>query len=299
MTRPEGRNLRNGLLFVAPWLVGMAVFLAYPIGASFYYSFCEYSVLEDPSYIGSINYVDLATDEVFWKSLGNTLYYVSLALPLGLVVSLGLAILLNTGVSGLSFFRTIFFLPSLVPMVALAILWMLLFNGEHGVINHVLDPIWGAVGAGDPPSWLQDTAWSKPALVIISLWGVGHAMVIYLAGLQDVPTELYEAAELDGAGWWHKTRHVTIPLISPIILFNLVMGLIGGLQFFAVPYVMSPTGAPARSTYFLAMYLYDNAFVYLRMGYACAMAWILFVVILVLTLLALKISQRRVYYEGA
>jgi multiple sugar transport system permease protein len=220
-------------------------------------------------------------------------------LPLGLVVSLGLAILLNTGVPGLSLFRTIFFLPSLVPTVALAILWMLLFNGEHGVINFVLRPVFQALHLGEPPNWLGDTAWSKPALVIISLWGVGHAMVVYLAGLQDVPTELYEAAELDGAGWWHKVRHVTIPLISPVILFNLIMGIIGSLQFFAVPYVMSPEGAPARSTYFLAMYLYDNAFVYLRMGYACAMAWILFVLILVLTLVALKVSQRRVYYGGA
>jgi len=299
MTRAERRNLRNGLLFVAPWLVGMAVFLGYPIISSLCYSFCEYSVLQKPHFIGGLNYADLAGDEVFWKSLGNTLYYASLALPLGLVVSLGLAILLNTGVPGLSLFRTIFFLPSLVPTVALAILWMLLFNGEHGVINFVLRPVFQALHLGEPPNWLGDTAWSKPALVIISLWGVGHAMVVYLAGLQDVPTELYEAAELDGAGWWHKVRHVTIPLISPVILFNLIMGIIGSLQFFAVPYVMSPEGAPARSTYFLAMYLYDNAFVYLRMGYACAMAWILFVLILVLTLVALKVSQRRVYYGGA
>ncbi len=314
MTTVERRNLRNGLIFVAPWLVGLGAFMLYPILASLYYSFCDYSVLEEACWIGPLNYTDLATDEVFWKSLGNTLYYAAFALPLGLIVSLGLALLLNTGVRGLAGFRTVFFLPSLVPMVALAILWMWIFNGEHGILNYLLRPIvrWlhhapglsllaptlDAIGLNEAPNWLSDPRWSKPALIFMSAWGVGHAMVIYLAGLQDVPAELYEAADLDGAGWWQKLRHVTLPMLSPVILFNLIMGIIGSLQFFAVPYVMSPVGAPARSTYFLTMYLYDNAFLYLKMGYACAMAWILFVVIFVLTMVALKLTEKRVYYGG-
>jgi len=293
MTKTERTNLRRGLGFISPWLIGLAVFLLYPIGASFYYSFCEYSVLQPAQWIGLANYRDLATDEVFGKSLLNTFFYAGLSLPLGLVVALALALLLNSGVRGMTIYRTIFFLPSLVPMVALAVLWMWIFNGEYGVLNYVLS--WVGIKG---PGWLNDPAWSKPALVLISLWGVGHAMVIYLAGLQDVPTHLYEAADLDGANWWHKIRHVTIPMVSPVILFNLIMGIIGTFQFFAVPYVMSPQGAPARSTYFFAMDLYDNAFPYLRMGYACAMAWILFVIVLLLTLLALKFAERHVHYEG-
>jgi multiple sugar transport system permease protein len=204
-------------------------------------------------------------------------------------------------------FRTVFFLPALVPMVALAILWLWLLNGENGVLNYFLShlrvtlPDWlGGLQLRAPtPPWLADPNWSKPAMVLMSMWGVGHAIVIYLAALQDVPLELYEAAEIDGASWRHKMRHVTFPMISPVILFNLIMGIIASLQLFAVPYVINPAGSPARSIYFLTMYLFDNAFMYLRMGYACAMAWILFLIILGLTLLALRISAKRVYYGGA
>ncbi|MFQ6132435.1 MAG: carbohydrate ABC transporter permease [Armatimonadota bacterium] len=288
------RDLRNGLLFISPWIIGFGGFLLYPILASLYYSFCEYSVLQPAQWIGPANYAELARDELFWKALYNTLFYAAFALPLGVVVSLALALLLNTGVRGMTVFRTIFFLPALVPMVALAVIWLWILNGDMGVLNHLLS--WFGV---EGPPWLTDPTWAKPALVMMSVWGVGHAVVIYLAGLQDVPVQLYEAADLDGASWWHKMRHVTIPMISPVILFNLIMGIIGSLQFFAVPYVISPNGAPARSIYFLTMYLYDNAFPYLRMGYACAMAWILFLIILALTLLALKVSAKRIYYGGA
>lgn len=293
MTSHERRALRNGLFFVSPWLIGLSVFLLYPILASLYFSLCEYSVLMKPHFIGLGNYIDLFTDAVFWKALGNTLYYAVFALPLGVALSLALAVLLNTGVRGMTVYRTVFFVPSLVPMVALAILWLWIFNGEYGVLNRVL-----ALAGIHGPGWLSDPGWSKPALVLLTLWGVGHAVVIYLAGLQNAPRQLYEAAELDGANWWQKVRHVTLPLISPVILFNTIMGLIGVFQFFAVPYVMSPRGQPARSTYFFAMYLYDNAFSYLRMGYASAMAWIMFVIILALTLLALRVSEKHVHYEG-
>ena len=364
MTAADRRRLKSGFTFVSPWFVGLGLFVLYPILASLYFSFCEYSVLQEPAWIGAGNYADLATDSVFWKSLVNTVVYAAFALPLGLVVSLSLAILLNTGVRGLAVFRTIMFLPALVPMVALAIVWLWIFNGQYGLLNNLLSrhtiywvlylgyagPIggvvafwlydrlsltWGAARAWvagivsaatgvaiiallhpeagvfsfilaerfaalreAPPGWLADPGWSKSALVVMSLWGGGNAMVIYLAGLQDVPTHLYDAAELDGANWLQKIRHVALPAISPVILFNLIMGIIGSLQFFAVPYVISPNGAPDRSIYFLTMYLYDNAFIYLRMGYACAMAWILFVIIFCLTMLALRLSRRFVHYEG-
>jgi len=302
--RASRRGLATGLFFVSPWLVGLGAFLVYPICASLYYSFCEYSVLLPAEFIGTGNYVDLVRDEVFVKALANTVIYAGLSLPLGLIVSLGLALLLNTGVPLMSWFRTIFFLPVLVPMVALAVLWMWIFNGEYGVLNHALKPVLHLIAAvrggpdPTPPGWLSDPSWSKPALVMMSAWCVGNSVVIYLAGLQDVPQHLYEAAELDGAGWFQRIRHVTLPSISPVIQFNFVMGLIGSLQFFAVPYVISPTGSPARSIYFLPMYLYDNAFTYLRMGYASAMAWILFVIIFLLTLLSLKVSERHIHYGG-
>jgi len=279
--------------FISPWLLGLAVFTLYPVAASFYYSLCDYSVLQPARYLGVTNYRALVGDEVFWIGLRNTAVYAAFALPLGLVVSLGLALLLNTGVRGMALYRTFFFLPALVPLVALAVLWLWIFNGEQGVLNYGLS-LFGIRG----PGWLADPAWTKPALVIAGTWSVGQAIVIYLAGLQDVPVHLYEAADLDGANWWSRIRHVTLPMISPVILFNLIMGIIGALQYFTVPYVMTPQGQPARSAYFYIMYLYDNAFVYLKMGYASAMAWILFVIIILLTALALRLTARHVHYEG-
>jgi len=305
-TRASGRRQLTGLAFISPWLIGLGGLMLYPIGASLYYSFCEYSVLQPAQWVGTGNYVDLFTDELFWKALSNTLRFALWSLPLGVVLSFALAVLLNTGVRGMAVWRTFFFLPALVPLVALAVLWLWIFNGEYGILNQALAQldrgIGALVGATHPlfrgPGWLSDPTYALAALVIMSLWGVGNAMVIYLAALQEVPEHLYEAAELDGAGWFQKVRYVAIPSVSPVILFNLIMGIIGSLQYFAVPYVISPEGSPARSIYFLTMYLYDNAFTYLRMGYACAMAWILFVVILVLTLVALRVSRRFVYYEG-
>lgn len=284
---------RSGYLFAMPWFIGFGVFLAYPIVASVYFSFTEYSVLKPPIWVGTQNYEALFADEVFFKTLGNTLIFAALFVPLATVVAFGLALLLNSKVRFMPLYRTVFFVPSLVPVVSLVILWMWLFNGEHGLINLVL----GSVGITGPP-WLTDVAWSKPAIVLMSLWGVGNAMVIYLAGLQGVPLSLYEAADLDGASAWQKTRNVTIPLVSPVILFNVVMGIINSLQVFTQPYVMSEDGAPSRSIYFYSMYLFDNAFKYHKMGYASAMAWIMFLVIFLLTLLALKAAEKRVHYEG-
>ena len=288
--RKEGLS---GLLFASPWLVGFLVFLAYPLLASIYFSFCDYSVLKPPVWVGWENYADLLHDELFWTALKNTLLYAVIALPAGLATSLILAMLLNAKVRGMPVYRTIFFLPSLVPQVSLAVLWLWVLNGEHGVLNVLL----GKVGIHGP-NWLSDPVWSKPAMVVMSVWGVGNAVLIYLAGLQDVPQQLVEAAELDGASGWQKTRHVTIPMISPVILFNGVMGLIGTLQVFAVPYIMFPNGTPARSTYFYTMYLFDNAFKYQKMGYASAMGWIMFLIVLVLTFVSLRLSERHVHYGG-
>lgn len=287
------KNLGVGLLFALPWIFGFGLFLAYPLVASFYYSFTSYSVLRPPQWIGTENYQELLRDEVFFTSLRNTLLYAVGAVPLGTVTAIGLAMLLNTKVKGMALYRTLFFLPSLVPMVALGTLFLWVFNGDYGVLNAALRTL-----GVTPPNWLGEPAWAKWTLIMIAMWGSGQAMIIYLAGLQDVPVSLYEAADLDGAKAWAKIRNVTIPMLSPVILFNVIMGIIGSLQVFAVPYVMFPGGAPARSTYFFAMYLFDNAFQFQRMGYASAMGWVMFFIILALTVLSLKISDRHVHYEG-
>ena len=287
------REALSGYLFASPWLIGISLFLIYPIGAAIYYSFCDFSILKPPMRVGMDNYHDLAADKVFWQAVFNTLLYAVLAVPTGMLTALGMAMLLNTKVRFLPLFRTIFFIPSLVPQASLAMLWLWIFNGEHGILNNLL----GHIGIHGP-NWLGDTAWTKPAMVVMGMWGVGNAMVIYLASLQDVPLSLLEAADLDGASAWKKTKNVTLPMISPIILFNLITGMIGALQVFSVPYIMFPDGTPARSAYFYSMYLFDNAFKFNKMGYACAMAWLMFLGILALTGLALWFSKKRVYYGG-
>lgn len=283
----------TGWLFASPWVIGFSAFLLYPLCASIYYSLCDYSVLRPPIFIGLENYQNLFADGLFWTALKNTALYAILTFPATLVVSIALALLLNTKVKGMALYRTIFFIPSLVPVVSSAVLWMWLFNNEYGLINQIL----GTVGI-EGPNWMGSTFWSKPALVVMAVWGVGNAVVIYLAGLQDVPVQLYEAADLDGAQPWRKTWHITLPMLSPVILFNGIMGIIGTLQVFVQPYVMFPDGAPARSTYMYTMYLYDNAFRFHKMGYASAMGWILFVLIFVLTMLALRFTEKRVHYGG-
>ncbi|RYG26810.1 sugar ABC transporter permease [bacterium] len=283
-----------GLIFASPWFIGFSVFLAYPLLASIYFSFCDYSVLKPPVWIGLDNYQELFKDELFWTALKNTLLYAIIALPAGMATALILAMLLNAKVKGMTVYRTVFFIPSLVPQVSLAVLWLWVLNGEHGVLNAVLGKL-GITG----PNWLSDPTWSKPAMVVMSVWGVGNAVLIYLAGLQDVPQQLVEAAELDGATSWQKTRNVTLPMISPVILFNGIMGIIGTLQVFTVPYIMFPNGTPARSTYFYAMYLFDNAFKYQKMGYASAMGWIMFLIVLLLTLTSLRMSEKHVHYGGS
>ena len=293
MTRGERRNLRIGLAFISPWIFGFLVFTLYPVAASLYYSFCDYDVLTRPVWVGMLNYRDMAVDSVFWKSLRNTFYYTAFSLPIGLIVSLLTAVLLNRAVKGRSVFRTVFFVPSLVPVVAGCMIWLWILNGKLGLLNAALSSV-GLQG----PQWLSDELWTKPAIILMSLWGCGNTVVIYLAALQDVPRSLYESAEIDGAGFWMKFRHITIPLISPVIYFNLIMGIIGSLQVFAQAFVMLGGGGPNRSVLFYAVYLFENAFKYRQMGYASAMAWVLFIVILGLTWLATAASRKHIFYGG-
>lgn len=296
MTRMERRNLRNGLLFITPWILGFLGFELYPLIMSIYYSFTEYNVIQAPAWSGLANYQELFFDDpVFWRSLYNTLYFTLFAVPLALVAGIGIAVLLNQKVPAMSVFRTLFFLPSIVPLVASSVLWLWVLDPDSGLINTALYQFFGIEG----PGWLADANWSKPALILMSLWGIGGAIVIFLAGLADVPATLYEAAEIDGAGPWQKFRNVTLPMLTPTILFNLVMGLIGAFQYFTQVYVMTGgKGTPVDSTMFYALYLYRMSFFYLRMGYASAMAWMLFVVILAATLGVLLSSKRWVYYHG-
>ncbi|MBI2940093.1 MAG: sugar ABC transporter permease [Chloroflexi bacterium] len=283
----------SGLLFAAPGIVGFLAFVAYPIVASLYYSFTSYAIVGRYRWVGLENYVTLLTlDPEFWNVLGNTTYFVALSVPLHIVVALLLALLLNSRVPGISVYRTLFYLPSVVPPVATAMLWLQVYHPTNGILNAILD-VFGIVG----PNWLGDRAWAKPALVVMSVWAGGALMLILLAGLQDVPQDLYDAADVDGAGWWPRFWNVTIPFVSPQLLFGLVTGLIGGFQYFTQVYVMTG-GGPARATAVYAFYLWENAFQFLKMGYASAMAWILLVIVAVCTALVFGTLSRRVYYGG-
>jgi multiple sugar transport system permease protein len=294
MTRGERRNLWIGLAFISPWIVGFLAFTVYPVAASVYYSFCDYDVLTKPIWVGTLNYRDMLTDRVFWQSLGNTFYFAAFALPLGLIISLLAAVLLNQSVRGRPVFRAIFFLPSLIPVVAASMVWLWILNGSFGLLNQALE--WLHIRG---PQWVADPKWTKPSLILMSLWACGNTVVIYLAALQDVPRSLYESAEIDGASAWVKFRHITIPMISPVIYFNLIMGIIGSLQVFAQAYVFfSGGGGPNRSALFYAVYLFQNAFEYRQMGYACAMAWVLFLIILALTWAATRSTRKLIFYAG-
>ena len=292
MTSDERRNLRNGLAFVSPWLVGFTLFTLVPVALSFYYSFCDYALTapDRPAlWVGAANYRELLGDALFWTSLRNTFYYASMALPAALLLSLGLALMLNANIGGQAVYRAVIFLPSLVPATAAAMIWLWMFNGKFGLFNHLLS----LVGL-DGPNWLGDK-WAMPSLAFMSVWGVGNTVVIYLAGLQDVPRELLEAAEIDGASRFGRLIHVTLPVLSPVIFFNLVMAIIGTFSVLTVPYIMTQ-GGPDNATYFYTMYSYDVAFRYLRMGYASALAWVQLIIILCLTAIAFWSARRWVHY---
>lgn len=289
-------SLGRGLSFFSPWGIGLLVFIAYPVVSSIVFSFCDYSVLQVPRFIGISNYLELFQDEVFWVALKNTVVFVLLALPLGLLISFFVALLLDANVRGSGIYRTLVFLPALTPVVASAMVWLWIYNAEYGALNDLLGKV--SFGLLGPVPWLNDPRTALPSIVLMTFWALGHTIVILLASMQDVPTAMYEAAEIDGANLWHKVWHITLPLISPVLYFNAIMGIIGGLQIFTQPFIMTG-GGPARATLTYTMHLYDSAFTYLRMGYASAMAWILFLVILALTVVAVRAGQRRVHYTGA
>lgn len=289
----------QGYLFISPWLAGFLFLTAGPILLSLFMGFTKWSLLSPPQWVGLQNYDHaLFDDPLVYKSLWNTAYYVFFSVPLGVLLSLLLAILLNQNLRGMSLFRGLFFLPSVTNLVAVSILWMWVFNPQFGILNRAL-----AIVGIEGPLWLQSETWSKPALILMSLWGVGGGMIINLAALQGIPPELYEAASLDGARAWHRLRHITLPLISPAIFFNLIMNVIGSFQVFTQAFVMTAAAAPGQeggpnnATLFFVLYLYKRAFQQFKMGYASALAWLLFAIILVFTIVQFRLSRRWVYYE--
>ena len=281
-----------GYLFILPWIIGFLVFILGPVIASFYFSLTEYEVVKSPVWIGLENYRELIHDDLFWQSMKVTTIYVAFSVPLTLILSFMVALLMNQKIYFVGFWRTIYYLPNLVPLVAGTMLWLWLLNPNYGLVNGMLSRF-----GIDGPLWLQSTKWALPSLILMSLWGVGGSTLIYLAGLQGIPTDLYEAVSLDGGGAWAKFVTVTVPQMSPVIFFNLILGIIAGFQVFAQPLIMT-NGGPRYATLFVVLYLYQNAFRNFQMGYASAIAWVLFMVILLLTIVTFRLSTYWVYYEG-
>ncbi|MDH7601654.1 MAG: sugar ABC transporter permease [Armatimonadota bacterium] len=287
------REAFEGYLCIAPWLIGLVFLTLGPVVFSFIMSLHRWDMIKPAQYVGLSNYATIFTDDFrFRQSLKVTAIYAACAVPLGMICSLALAMLLNLNVRGMRIFRSIFYIPAILPGVAVAMVWLTVFRPQGGVLNTLLGYL-----HIPPQPWLTDPRTALPSFIIMSLWGVGGGMIIYLAGLQSVPTQLYEAAEIDGAGSFSKFRNVTLPMISPTILFNLIMGVIGSFQVFTSSFILTQ-GGPGYATLFYVLYLYQKAFKYLQMGYACALAWILFAVILALTLVVLKSSAAWVYYEA-
>ena len=296
-SKTQRRDLVKGLLFILPAVIGFLAFTVYPIFQSLYYSFTDYNVLQSPTWVGLENYKDLFHDRLFIISLRNTAYMVVIGLPIHLVFDFLMALLLNTKIRGLSIYRTIFYLPSITPIVATAVLWLWIFNAQYGLLNTILSALgFSTIG------FLTDPAWTKPSLIFMGMWYGGNTILIYLAALQEVPKELLEAAELDGAGAGSKLWNVILPMVSPVIFYTLVINLIGYFQYFTEAWVMTATrsgsaGGPSNSLLFYAMYLYQNAFQFFKMGFASAQAWILFVIVLAVTLMVFRTSG-WVYYRA-
>jgi multiple sugar transport system permease protein len=297
--RPSGRVVREaveGYLFILPWIVGFLVLTAGPMVASFYFSFTQYSIIRPPRFIGLDNYVRAFSgkDQLFYSSLARTAIFSLYYVPLGVLISLFLAVMLNQNLKGTTIYRTLFFLPTLTPAAASSLLWSWLLNPEVGPINY------GLFRMGiEAPRWLASVEWALPTIVMIAIWGTvgGSRMIIFLAGLQGVPEELYDAASIDGANAWHRFRHITLPMISPVMFFNTLLGFIAAFQVFTFAF-MTTGGGPAFSTWFYMLHLYKTAFQSLLMGYASALAWVLFLIVMVLTILQFKLSGRWVYYSG-
>ncbi|MDR3337401.1 MAG: sugar ABC transporter permease [Treponema sp.] len=281
--RSERREFWAAMIFISPWVIGLFAFTLYPICLSFYYSLTEYKVISDPEFIGAGNFVSLLKDKVFLKALTNTIYIVLIGVPITLLSALVVSVLLNSKeLRKYSFFRVAFFIPTLVPLIINCILWIWLLNPENGLINAIL----GLAGIRGP-AWLGSPAWAKPALILMMVWGCGGVIIIFLAGLQDIPESLYESASIEGASFLQKTLHITLPILAPVILYNAVTLVIAAFQWFAEPFVMTD-GGPNNATLFYSLYLYQNAFQFFKMGYASAMAWILLLIALGIIFLLFK-----------
>ncbi len=293
----KGRGLlwteaRDGYLFILPWILGFIVFTAGPMLASLYISFTRWEIVTPSVWVGGAQFVKLFNDDRFWLSLYNTSYYVFIGVPLHLFFALLAALAVNMNLRGIHFFRTAYYVPSLTPVVANSILWVWIFQPEWGLANAFLEWI-GLEGL----YWLQDPRLAKPALIVMSFWSIGGQMVILLAGLKGIPIELYEAAAIDGANWWSRFWRVTLPLLTPALFFNLIIAIIGAFQVFTQAYIMTE-GGPNYSTLFYLLYLFRAAFENFRMGYASAMAWVLFIIVLAFTAIQFMLSDRWVFYEG-
>lgn len=285
-----------GYIFILPWIIGFLTFVLGPLLFSLYGSFTNYNVTSRMDFIGFDNYIRMFTrDPLFWKSLYNTVYYVVFMVPLTTIGAIILSVLLNQKVPGTRVYRTIYYMPSVLSGVAVYMLWMQLLNPQSGLVNTALRLI-----GIDGPAWLFDPAWTKPAIIFMKLWSVGGGMLLYLANLQSIPAQLYESAELDGASAWHRFRFITLPMITPVIFFDIVTSLIGGFQIFQEGYVMSQSGdgGPMHSLLFYNLHMWNKAFEVFDMGYAMGMAWILFIIVMILTALNMKYSKHWVYYEG-
>jgi len=289
----KSREAINAYIMLAPWIIGFIVFTAGPMVASIVISFMDWPLLQAPKWIGLGNYKFMFKDELFWISLYNTIYYTLIGVPLRVIAALCVALAMNLKLRGISVYRTIYYIPSITPAVASSIMWLWIFNPDFGLANTLL----GYIGIHSKIRWIYDPALSKPSLILMSLWGIGGMMIILLAGLQGIPEQLYEAAEIDGAGLWHKFWKITLPMLSPSIFFVTIMQVISSFQVFTQAYVMT-RGGPANSTLFLVLYLYQNGFEFFRMGYASALAWALFMFVMVLTILQFRGSRYWVFYEG-
>lgn len=286
------REAREGYLGILPWVIGFVAFTAGPLLASLVLSFTEWDIVRPPRWVGFANYVRMFTDDaLFRNALRVTFYYVALSVPLQLVVGLGLSLLLNIKVRGMNVYRTIFYLPAVLSGVAVALMWIWIMHPDLGVINNLL-----AVVGIQGPGWFWDKNWALPSIVIMSLWSVGGGAVIYLAGLQNIPPHLYEAAQIDGANRWQRFRVITLPMLTPTLFFQLIVGMIDAFRIFTEAYVITK-GGPLGATYFYMLYLYEEAFQNFNMGYASALGWVLTIIIASCSLVLFLTSNRWVYYE--
>lgn len=302
MSKIAWREAIHGYLFILPWVLGFFLFTFGPMLMGLYYSFTEYTILAPPKWIGLQNYKEMLGDPLVAQSLYNTLYYVVFAVPLTLIAGLLFAILLNQDVKGIPLFRTLFYIPAIVPAVASVALWIWIFNGRWGLLNQFLRS-WGIPG----PGWLTDPSWTKPSLIIWTVWGMGTTMIIFLAGLQGIPDVFHEAAKIDGAGTMRRFWHITMPLLTPTIFFNLILRIIESFQIFTAVLILggtqtlsyqTPAGGPLNSLLVYVLYIYQNAFYFFKMGYGAAMAWLLFAIVFVLTVVQFRVARRWVYYEA-